>query len=257
VICPECKEEDKEIPEELKQLITRDLNLKSKKFKVYKGRGCSTCNFTGFLGRTAIYEVLLVDEKIKDMIVKKTPSSRIKRYAMSSGMRVLRQDGWQKVLDGVTTPEEVMQVTSAEEETDGLEKKGQISASLPLEVSSQFSGADKRIFERIDKKLNLRYNIYVLREELLEGGPTAERFSVTRNVSAGGLLFVSNFPLPVGSILELKLELPDAEPPVQCLARVVRTLETEPDKNYDIGVYFLDITSANRARIKKYITSSK
>ncbi|MDB4349906.1 ATPase, T2SS/T4P/T4SS family, partial [Omnitrophica bacterium] len=256
VICSECKEEDKEAPEELRELITKDLSLKSKRFKIFKGKGCSTCNFTGFLGRTAIYEVLLVSEKIKDMIIKKTPSSQVKRVAMSAGMRTLRQDGWQKVISGITTPEEVMQVTSAEEEATGLEKEKQIPMySEIVEEEPKFSGKDKRIFERVDKKINLRYNIYVLKEELFEGGPQLERFSVTKNISAGGLLFISNIPLPVGSILEVKLELPDAEPPMQCLARVVRTQEEEPDKSYGIGLYFLDITSANRARIKKYITS--
>ena len=80
---------------------------------------------------------------------------------------------------------------------------------------------------------------------------------MTKNISAGGLLFVSNTPIPVGSILELKLELPDVQGPVQCLSRVVRVSETATDKSYDIGVYFLDITSAGRARIRKYITSQQ
>ena len=252
-ICPECKEENREVPAQIRDLIANDLDLKSNTFTIYKGNGCGTCNFTGFLGRTAIYEILMVSEKIKDMIINKKPSGQIKRIAVSEGMRTLRQDGWQKVIDGATTPEEIMQITTAEEEVEGPNKKGPILATV--EIDNEYSGRDKRIFERIDKKLNIRYNVYILKEQLIEGGPTKERFSVTRNLSAGGLLFVSGFPLPVGSVLELKLELPDAEPPVQCLGRVVRTVETEIDKSYDIGVYFLDITSANRARLKKYIAT--
>ncbi|MEE8359308.1 MAG: ATPase, T2SS/T4P/T4SS family, partial [Candidatus Omnitrophota bacterium] len=252
-ICLECKEENREVPALIRDLIADGHSQGPSTFTIYKGKGCATCNFTGFLGRTAIYEILMVSEKIKEMIINKKPSSQIKKIAISEGMHTLRQDGWQKVIDGVTTPEEVMQVTTAEEELEGPNKKGPISTAV--EIDSEFSGRNKRVFERIDKRLNIRYNIYILKEQLIEGGPTKERFSATKNLSAGGLLFVSNFPLPVGSVLELKIELPDAEPPVQCLSRVVRTVEMSPDKNYDIGVYFLDITSANRARIKKYITT--
>lgn len=258
IICSECKEEDKEVPGEVRNVITNDLGLKSNKFKVFKGKGCSSCNFTGFWGRTAIYEILIVNEKIKDMIVKKTPSNRIKKAAIANGMRTLRQDGWQKVLDGVATPEEVMQVTSAEEEVVKLEamEKPPVVTDIKIE-GDEFSGSDKRVFERLDRKLNVRFNIYILKEELLESSLHLERFSVTKNVSAGGLLFVSNISLPVGSILEMKLELPDAEPPMQCMARIVRIVEVEPDKSYNIGVYFLDIKSADRSRIKKYISASK
>ncbi|MFH1753582.1 MAG: ATPase, T2SS/T4P/T4SS family [Candidatus Omnitrophota bacterium] len=252
-ICPECKEEDTSVPDQVRDEIAKELPQGPDKFTIYKGKCCAACNFTGFFGRTAIYEIILINEKIKDMIIHKKPSSQIKRAAISEGMRTLRQDGWQKVIDGITTPEEVMQVTSAEEELGDLSKKAQVSAAV--QAGNEFSGRDKRIFERVSKKLNMRYNIYKLKEEFIEGGPTKERFSVTKNLSAGGLLFVSNFPLPVGSVLELKIELPDAEPPVQCLGRVVREEETNMDKSYDIGLYFLDITSANRARIKKYISN--
>jgi type II secretory ATPase GspE/PulE/Tfp pilus assembly ATPase PilB-like protein len=257
ILCPKCKVEDREVPAELRTLIARDLKLNSSKFKVYKGKGCHECNFTGFYGRTAVYETLLVTEKIKDLIVRKMPSSHIKRLAMANGMRTLRQDGWQKVLEGVTTPQEVMQVTSAEEEADELQEREASSRELPLSVGLKAQkapgGAEQRVFDRIEKKLNMRFNVYHLKEELLEGGPSAERFTVTKNLSASGLLFVSNTPIPAGSILELKLELPDVQAPIQCLSRVVRVAETVTDKSYDIAVYFLDITSACRARLKKYI----
>jgi hypothetical protein len=232
----------------------RDLGISKTDFTVYRGKGCAACNFTGFFGRTAIYEILHVNERIKDLIARKAPSTQIKRTAMAQGMRTLRQDGWQKVLSGFTTPGEVLQVTSAEEEDAPHEE--------PLSISGFSAPQDKgeesmRAFERVDRKLNLRYNIYLLKEQPLEGGPSAERLAVTKNISAGGLLFVSNFPLPVGSIIELKLELPDVEPPVQCLSRIVRVEETDVDKVYEIAVHFLDITSAGRARIKKYISSIK
>ena len=117
IICPYCKKLDESKIPELKTQIARDLNLESvNEVKIYTGTGCERCNFTGFYGRIAIYEVLLLDEVIKDLILRKVSSSKLKRHAMSREMRSLRQDGWQKVIAGVTTPEEVMDVTSKEEE---------------------------------------------------------------------------------------------------------------------------------------------
>ena len=117
IICPYCKKLDEsEIPE-LKTQIARDLNLESvNEVKIYRGTKCEKCNLTGFYGRTAIYEVLLLDEVIKDLVLRKVSSGKLKKHAMSREMRSLRQDGWQKVIAGVTTPEEVMDVTSREEE---------------------------------------------------------------------------------------------------------------------------------------------
>lgn len=80
----------------------------------YRGSGCEACKFTGYLGRTAIYELIVVDESIRELINRSAPTSEIKQKALQNGMRTLRQDGWEKVSHGITTPEEVMRVTQEE-----------------------------------------------------------------------------------------------------------------------------------------------
>jgi len=256
VICPECKYADETARQELKGLIARDLELRAAEVNLFRGKGCPNCNFTGFFGRTAIYEILPVDEVIKDLIVKKTPSGQIKRIAVTRGMRTLRQDGWQKVISGITTPEEVMKVTSQEERLRETERKVPIlSSDLPNETISS-SGAEKRRYQRLNSKINLSYKVLKSKDELLKRGFQPEQLSITRNVSAGGLLFYANEPLPVASILELNLELPDGKKPVECLARIVRIEEMEEEKNYNIAVCFLDITGAERTRLNNYVETA-
>ena len=82
--------------------------------KVYEGTGCEACKFTGFRGRTAIYEIIVVDEEVREMIARSVSSAEIKRYAIQKGMHTLRQDGWEKILQGMTTPSEVLRVAAQE-----------------------------------------------------------------------------------------------------------------------------------------------
>jgi type IV pilus assembly protein PilB len=81
------------------------------KVNFYKGKGCPACNFTGMKGRVAIYEVMPISEELRNLILKNAPTSDIREVALSQGMRTLRQNGLQKVIDGVTTVEEVLRVT--------------------------------------------------------------------------------------------------------------------------------------------------
>lgn len=246
VICPDCKYEDRAAPMELKELIARESGIKStNEIRVFRGGGCQNCNFTGFFGRTAIYEVLLIDEAIKDLLLKKTPSSQIKKVGVSRGMHTLRQDGWQKTIAGLTTPEEVMRVTSAEEEIE-------FGPSKELETAKPWE-ADKRVYNRLNSKVNLRYKVFKSKEELLKRGISPEQLAVTKNISAGGLLFFSNESLLAGAILEIKIELPDGLDPIECLARVVRSEETDQENIYNIAACFLDMTSAQRVRLDRYV----
>ncbi|MFC1666920.1 ATPase, T2SS/T4P/T4SS family [Candidatus Omnitrophota bacterium] len=256
IICPDCKYEDKSASKELKDLIARELDLKSGKVRIFRGKGCPNCNFTGFFGRTAIYEFLLLDQRTKDLILKKAPASKIREVALSRGMKVLRQDGWQKVAAGLSVPEEVMQVSPTEENVL-IEKKAQISLppGSPDNTVPQFLESDRRVYNRVDRKINLRYKVFKSREGLLKGKSVPEELSVTKDISAGGLVFVSDSPLPISSILELKIELLDGEEAIECLARVVRIDERESDKTYNIAVCFLDIASAQRVRLDKYVKS--
>lgn len=79
-----------------------------------KGKGCSKCNSTGYHGRTAIIEVLSIDDKIREMIIDNASVDDIRKYAVSKGMKALREDGMEKYKQGLTTLEEVTRVTAEE-----------------------------------------------------------------------------------------------------------------------------------------------
>ncbi|MFH1504738.1 MAG: ATPase, T2SS/T4P/T4SS family [Candidatus Omnitrophota bacterium] len=108
VVCPKCKE---------KVSISADIfrkegvAVKEDSIEVFKGKGCQNCRWTGFKGRTAIFEILVVNAVIRDLIFKRAASQTIKEKAIKNGMRTLRQDGLTKVLAGITTLDEVMRVT--------------------------------------------------------------------------------------------------------------------------------------------------
>jgi type II secretion system protein E len=112
VICDKCKKEFKPDKEILKELGISHLNLS--KVKLYEGKGCEACRFTGYKGRTAIYEILVMSEPIRELVLKRSSSDQIKKKAISLGMRTLRQDGWEKIKAGITTPGEVIRVTQEE-----------------------------------------------------------------------------------------------------------------------------------------------
>jgi type IV pilus assembly protein PilB len=77
----------------------------------YKGKGCPACAFTGMKGRVAIYEVMPISEEMRTLILRNAPTNEIRDLALSQGMKTLRQNGLQKVIEGVTTVEEVLRVT--------------------------------------------------------------------------------------------------------------------------------------------------
>jgi type IV pilus assembly protein PilB len=77
----------------------------------YKGKGCPACNFTGMKGRVAIYEVMPISEELRSLILGNAPTAEIRDLALAQGMKTLRQNALQKVLDGVTTVDEVLRVT--------------------------------------------------------------------------------------------------------------------------------------------------
>jgi type IV pilus assembly protein PilB len=81
------------------------------KVNFYKGKGCATCSFTGMKGRVAIYEVMPASQEIRDLILRNAPTAEIAETAQAQGMKTLRQNALQKVLDGVMTVEEVLRVT--------------------------------------------------------------------------------------------------------------------------------------------------
>ena len=108
VVCPHCKHKqsvDADI------FVKEGVKVKHRKVEVFEGKGCEACRFTGYSGRTAIFEILIIDQQIRDLIFKRVTSQEIKAKALQSGMQTLRQDGLNKVLKGITTLAEVMRVT--------------------------------------------------------------------------------------------------------------------------------------------------
>jgi general secretion pathway protein E len=109
VICPGCKSEYEPADEELSEIgITRD-DLSDG--LVHLGMGCERCIETGYIGRTAIYEILTITEAVRDKIIARSGASVVKEAAVSGGMRTLRMDGARKVIEGLSTVEEVLRVT--------------------------------------------------------------------------------------------------------------------------------------------------
>jgi general secretion pathway protein E len=79
--------------------------------EIFRGKGCPECLDTGYLGRTGIFELMLLDDSLKSLILQTSDANAIKRKAMEQGMVSLRQDGARNVLEGITTIEEVFRVT--------------------------------------------------------------------------------------------------------------------------------------------------
>lgn len=112
VICDKCKSEISPDREMLQELGVSRLDLS--KVKIYEGKGCEACRFTGYKGRTAIYETLVMSDQIRELVLQRSSSDRIKKKAIELGMKTLRQDGWEKIKLGMTTPAEVIRVTQEE-----------------------------------------------------------------------------------------------------------------------------------------------
>ena len=109
-VCPHCAQ-DRYLSDD--EVATLRLAVpRGKRVKVREGEGCFECRSTGYLGRSAVFEILRVDDAIKHLIVQGADSPRIKREAVKNGMRTLRQAALRKLADGVTTFEEVVRVTT-------------------------------------------------------------------------------------------------------------------------------------------------
>jgi type II secretory ATPase GspE/PulE/Tfp pilus assembly ATPase PilB-like protein len=114
-ICPACKERmepDESVLEELR--LTMPKALEGGVF--CKGRGCPECSFTGYRGRLAIFEIMVLNDALRAMIVKQRPSNEIRHQAEADGFITLRKDAWKCMLRGDTTIEEVMRVTRRAEQ---------------------------------------------------------------------------------------------------------------------------------------------
>lgn len=108
-ICPSCRESYKPSGEEIEVLSLKP--KASEELELYKGKGCPNCSSTGFKGRIGIFELLIINDEIRELVINNVSTTEIGRRAKELGMRTLRDDGLEKVRRGYTTIQEVMRVT--------------------------------------------------------------------------------------------------------------------------------------------------
>ena len=111
-VCPDCKKIYEPSPHELRELGLGNGSAAGAKFVI--GAGCDKCFQTGYRGRTGIYELMLINAEIQNLIYQRTSAGIIKKTALDAGLQTLRMDGARKVLAGVTTIAEVLRVTQAD-----------------------------------------------------------------------------------------------------------------------------------------------
>jgi len=113
-VCPNCRAPYEPRPAEIKQLGLEP-GMLGGAFQVYRAEGCPECSGSGYKGRTGIYEFMEVDDEIRSMVMQGVDAHAIKKEAIAGGLKTLRDDGAFKVLQGMTTIEEVMRVTAEDQ----------------------------------------------------------------------------------------------------------------------------------------------
>jgi type II secretory ATPase GspE/PulE/Tfp pilus assembly ATPase PilB-like protein len=111
VICPKCKKSIKP-PKEILEWLGLSTN---QEYTFYKGIGCKECGRSGYKGRTGIFEVMEISDRLRNLIVSKVSSSALRNAAIEEGLKTLLSEGIKKILAGITTVEEVMRVSKESE----------------------------------------------------------------------------------------------------------------------------------------------
>lgn len=284
MICPKCKTEDTSVTAAVKETMRRELGLGlDAPLKVFRGAGCEACGKSGYQGRIAIYEILTVSPLISRLIFERVQADEIKRTACQEGMETLRRQGWKKVLQGLTTPEEVIEAAPDDEglfaPSAHAASPAPAPAAVPLpppaqppvtlsakekskaepeEDDSYFS--NRRAYVRRRVALIFRYREIDLEKDDLStdaGAQALYHTAVTEDISANGLSFTLGHELLPGMTLDVRLKLPDG-PEISCVSRVVRVMKTLASDEgpasfvYQTGVTFLAINSTDRARLEKF-----
>ncbi len=267
VICPGCKKEIADVPDRIRRMISQDLGIQPSEVRVWKGEGCEQCGRSGYSGRMAIHEILVVNEEIRQLILDAKPADRIKMAAKRMGMKTLREDGWQKVLRGWTTPDEVMQSTPAEELAEPVIAAGEIKNSpAPAEkraakrepMLSESAYLERRKYERVSIPLDVYFRPIEVENFQEAGQPQFEIWKgegQSANISAGGLAFRTREKLNPGDVIEVRMKLTDGRNPLECIGRVLRISgnRAAADRGiYEAAVSFLAIHSVDRLRIEKF-----
>jgi general secretion pathway protein E/type IV pilus assembly protein PilB len=113
-ICPECKiqykPEHSEVPRDFPGFDSKEPDVPT----LWKGAGCRACRQTGYRGRAGIFELMVTGEEIRELVTQRVNAGVIRKHALAAGMITLREDGWRKVLKGMTTIEEVARATAGD-----------------------------------------------------------------------------------------------------------------------------------------------
>ena len=113
ILCPKCREPCELTDVELKQIgITRQ---RAEGGTPYRAAGCGECNFSGYRGRKGIFELMEMSPDLREMTFHKRPTMEVRAKARSEGMVTLQEDGIRKILNGMTTIEEILRVTHSSE----------------------------------------------------------------------------------------------------------------------------------------------
>lgn len=268
VLCPKCKKPIEKIDGRVAALIKSRLRPSpDRRYSVFTSAGCDFCNNTGYYGRTAIYEILLVDEAIRDLIQQKASAEEIERMAASRGMKTLIQSGLEKLIDGITSIDEIYNTL-----TIGPEELMRKDASNITLQSGKTDGSqipyitERRTYTRADKSFPVSFTIYknlrqgtsnLALEGVSEIDYWKEHNAFTENISSGGLIFKYNLALPQGTILNLKLGVPISSDKeltiVNCLARIVRVDKIPGENMARTAVCFLDMSGADRVALNNYV----
>ncbi|MBL8746592.1 MAG: Flp pilus assembly complex ATPase component TadA [Phycisphaerae bacterium] len=112
-ICPKCKEPYTPTEEQLMELQIKPEDIMGRKF--YRGRGCDNCHSSGYRGRTALFEIMAMDDGLRDLIMKQASTAVLREEAKKRGMRSLRESGLRAIYEGLTTIDEVVRETILEE----------------------------------------------------------------------------------------------------------------------------------------------
>ncbi len=108
-ICKECREQTIPSTDTLAQLDLTPDDVLDRKF--FRGRGCAACNNTGFKGRIGLYELMIINDRLRELINRGASTEKLRDLALQTGMRPLRTAGMEKVYAGITSIEEVIRET--------------------------------------------------------------------------------------------------------------------------------------------------
>jgi general secretion pathway protein E len=113
LLCKQCREPFQPTAEELARIGHHPADIPGQIYRA-AANGCKACRGTGYRGRTSIHELMMVDDEVRSLVMKNADAASIRRACTSRGMRLLRQDGADRIVEGHTTIEELLTVTQEE-----------------------------------------------------------------------------------------------------------------------------------------------